>query len=219
MKNEILIRKFALQDRADIRRISCQTAFLGIPRQKFIGDDEVVADALTLYYTDYEPESCFVAVCDQKVVGYLIGSKNIAGAKKINDKINQDLLVKGFKRGVFARGTTWLFFLRVVWSALKGEFRAPDFSKEYPAVLHVNIDQDFRGQKIGSRLIEHYLDYLKKENISGVHFGTISARAKDFFLKNGFSVLLERKRTYLSFYTGNIVKYCVFGKKLTTESL
>jgi GNAT superfamily N-acetyltransferase len=181
----------------------------------FIGDEEIIADALTLYYTDHEPESCFVAVNNEKVIGYIIGSINIANAKKANDKIARTLLGKAFKKGVFLRWNSWVFFLRVLWSAVKGEFLAPDFSKNYPATLHINIDENFRGQHVGLQLIKYYLNYLKAHNISGVHFGTISERAKKFFMRCGFNLLLEAKRSYLSFYTTSPVKYYVFGKKIT----
>ena len=75
-KSNIVIRKFNSKDRNGIRGISCDTAFLGKPRTDFFDDDEILADALTLYFTDYEPGSCFVAVYGEKVVGYLVGAKD-----------------------------------------------------------------------------------------------------------------------------------------------
>ena len=60
-----------------MRRISCETAFLEHPYQNIFSDAELLADALTLYFTDYEPQSCFVAESQGRVVGYLIGAKNV----------------------------------------------------------------------------------------------------------------------------------------------
>ena len=214
MNEQITIRKYESRDRDDVRRISCQTAFLGMSISDFLGDEEIIADALTIYYTDYEPESCLVAVKNEKVVGYLIGSIDVAKAHSVNGKITNALVKKAFKKGIFLSAKAWVFFLRVFWSALKGEFLAPNFSKEYPATLHINIDENFRGQRVGSQLIEQYLIYLKAHKAVGIHFGTISERAKKFFIRNGFQLLLEAKRSYLSFYTVDPVKYYVFGKKL-----
>lgn len=211
------IRKFEPRDRADVRRISCQTAFLGMSVHDFIGDEEIVADALTFYYTDYEPESCFVATSNSKVVGYIIGSTDVIGAQRKSNQISLMLVKKAFQKGVFLKKNIWIFLGRVLWSAIKGEFLAPDFSRQYPASLHINIDKDFRGQRVGAQLIEYYLGYLKSRHIKGVHFGTISERAKNFFLRNGFDILLEGKRSYLSFYTLDPVKYYIFGKTITLQ--
>jgi GNAT superfamily N-acetyltransferase len=215
MNTDILIRPFTAGDREAVRRISCQTAFLGLPVQDFIDDEEIVADALTLYYTDYEPGSCFVAVDRGNVIGYIIGSRNLSAASKIaHRKIIVLIFQKLIRKYLFFRKNTIRFLFRVLKSALRGEFFAPDFSKAYPATLHINIDKDFRGEQVGSRLIETYINFLRGHHVSGVHFGTVSERAKDFFLKNGFQILFKQRRSYLSDYTGKPVMFYIFGKKL-----
>ena len=74
------IRKFQSGDREAVRRICCATALLGNPSSIFFDGDEIFADAITLYFTDYEPESCFVAEHQGEVVVYLIGAKDAACA-------------------------------------------------------------------------------------------------------------------------------------------
>jgi GNAT superfamily N-acetyltransferase len=210
-----IIRKFETEDRLAVRRISCETSFLEHPRDLIFDDDEVLADALTLYFTDYEPGSCFVAVQDNKVVGYIIGAKNVIEMEKIsNSKIIGPLLMKAAKRGVFFRLHNVKFFLNIFKSLLKGEFYMPNFKEEFPAMLHINLAKEFRGKGIGRRLIETYLDFLKKEGIPGVHFGTSSERAKDFFLKTGFTVLFRSKRTYFKPYFGEEINFYVLGRIL-----
>ena len=214
-KPEAIIRKFTEADREDVRRISRETAFLGLPSGIFFEDDEVLSDALTLYFTDYEPGSCFVAVEQGKVMGYLIGTKDAKVAEKItSQKINLRLFRKALERGLFFKKNTLRFFIHVLMSLLKGEFNNPDFSKQYPAMLHINIDKDFRGRSVGRRLIEAYLSFLKNEGIGGVHFGTVSEEAKNFFLKLGFETLFKGRRTYLRYYSGKDLPYYIFGKKI-----
>jgi len=209
------VRKYERKDRDSIRRISCETAFLEYPRKFLFDDDEILADALTLYFTDYEPESCFVAAVDNKVIGYIIGSKDAANMNRVfNSKIIFSLLKKALRRGVFCKWGNLKFFLYVVRSARKREFVMPDFSKEFPATLHINIDNAYRGQRIGEKLIETYLTFLKEEKVQGVHFGTFSEGAKKFFLKMGFTVLFQSKRTYLKPYLGKEIDFYVFGREL-----
>ena len=90
----------------------------------------------------------------------------------------------------------------------------PDFSRDFPAALHINLNRNFRGQSLGEALIGRYLDYLRKHKVSGVHFGTFSEQAKNFFVKMDFQELFRSKRTYLEPYIGKVINFYVFGRKL-----
>jgi hypothetical protein len=69
------IRAFRASDRAAVRRLCCQTGFLGTPIDPVYEDRELFADFLTTYYTDHEPESSFVLEVDGELKGYLLGSR------------------------------------------------------------------------------------------------------------------------------------------------
>jgi len=211
----ITIRRLRPEDRKDIRRISCETAFWEAPKKFFFDDDEVLADVLTLYFTDYEPGSSFVAVKKDKVVGYLTGTTDTSRMNRVVVfSIFPKLFIKVIRRGTFAKRNNRLFFRRVIIGFLKGEFFEPRLSPEYPAMLHINIDKEFRGFKIGSRLITEFISFLKKRGIRGVHFGTLSEGAKIFFIKQGFQLLYESRRNCLQYSLKNKVPYYIFGKIL-----
>lgn len=213
--NNILIRKFKDTDREDTRRISCQTAFPQKHREDIFEDKEILADFLTLYFTDYEPDSCFVADIKEKVVGYIFGSTDTAVMRRIfSVKIMPRLIVKAVHRGTLFKSTTRRFLLHLVVSFLKGEFFLPDFSKQYPATLHVNVNEDFRRQRIGTQLVEYYIGFLKEKRVGGIHFGVMSEAAKNFFTRFGFDVLFASGRTYLRPYIGRDITYCILGKAL-----
>ena len=71
--NNINIRPYQTGDRAALRTLCCDVADRGLPIEHFFSDREVAADLLTKYYTDYEPESTFVAICNGRLVGYING--------------------------------------------------------------------------------------------------------------------------------------------------
>ena len=54
------IRSYRSSDREAVRRLCCETGFLGEPIDPVYEDRELFADFLTTYYTDHEPESSFV---------------------------------------------------------------------------------------------------------------------------------------------------------------
>lgn len=210
-----LIRKFSPSDRNRVREISCETSFLGAPRKDIFADDELLADALTGYFTDYEPESCFVALVNREVVGYLIGSKDVNNMGRVFSlKIMPGLLAKAIKRNTLLGKVNLRFLFYYLSSLSKREFSMPDFSREFPGALHINIDQDHRGRGIGRLLIENYLGYLREEKVPGVHFGSLSEGAKIFFTKMGFQILFQGKRSYLKPYLGKEVNFYLFGKRL-----
>jgi ribosomal protein S18 acetylase RimI-like enzyme len=215
MKRKIIIRKFSKKDRKAVRRIACETAFWGSSRHEFFEDDEILADLLTKYYTDYEPYYCFVAAYNDSVVGYLTGARNVSVMNRVfYFSIIPKLILKSIGRGFFIKKNTTEFLLHCLSSLFKGEFSAPDFSSKYPATLHINFNRDFQNLGIGRNLINKYLDFLKEEKVKGVHFGTTSEGAKIFFTKMGFKLLLTKKRTYLKYKIGKEQFLYVFGKDI-----
>jgi len=215
MEENVIIRKFIIKDRESIRCISCETAFVAELKENIFSDSEILADALTIYFTDYEPHSCFVAVVNNRVVGYIIGAKDAIIMERIyNQRILSVLLMKALRRGVFFNAKNLKFFWHCLFSMLKGELYSPTFSKEFPAILHINLDKNFQGQGIGSKLIACFLQYLREEGVVGVHLATLSEGARSFFTKNGFVLLFQSKRSYLRPYIGKDIQCYIFGKKL-----
>ena len=213
---ETRIRKFKKEDRDAIREIAWKTAFTNTQGKKaHFRDKEILADTLVAYHTDYEPESTFVATLDGEVVGYLTGAIDTVKADKIFVlKIIPGLFVKSIKKWVYGDKATLTFIASYLKGFLRGEFSSPHFSGEYPALMHINVLERARGQKIGQSLIEHYFIYLKKKGVKGVQLGTMSQMATIFFKKMGFKVLFEKKRPSLNYALGGNATYYIFGKKL-----
>lgn len=215
MPLEVKIRKFQAQDRGALRQIVHDTALLGESAALFFQGQEVISDAFSLYFTDYEPGSCFVAEINQQIVGYLIGAKKKITAEAIfNGRLALPLFLKALFSGIFLS----LKNLRFIFSCLIDLFRngmhTPDFNSDYPATFHLNIKENFRGLEIGTQLISSYLDYLKAANIPGVHLATMSDRAASFFISQGFQQLYIGKRSYFRHILRRDVPLYIFGKLL-----
>jgi hypothetical protein len=214
-KTPVIIRKFEAIDREAVRQIVYDTALMGEPAGLFFNGQEVISDAFSLYFTDYEPGSCFVALVCGQVIGYLIGArKKIASEKILRDKIALPLFFKALKAGIFLKARNLIFIFSCLMDWLKNGAKTPDFSQEYPATFHINLKPGFRGQNIGSGLISAYLDYLKTEEVPGVHLATMSDQAAGFFLGQGFKMLYKGKRSYFRHILHRDVPLYIFGKLL-----
>lgn len=210
-----VIRKYNAQDRPAIRQINCKTALMGEPSAVYFDDDEIFADALTVYFTDYEPESCFVAECENMVIGYLLGAKDVKRMDKIfSGKIALQLFFKALLRGTLFHKRNVKFLFHMFLSLTKGEFTAPSFSKDYPATLHINIMKEYRAGGIGSKLINAYLDYLKERAVKGVHFATMSDKASQFFKKQNFQLLFQGERSYFRYFLGKNIPIFIYGMRI-----
>lgn len=215
LRTDFLIRKFQANDREQIRKISVETAFFGRPWNNFFNDCEVLADSLTLYYTDYEPESCFVAVVKDEVAGYIIGSKDISRMRRIMVlHLIPRLIIKFLEKSLILKKETRLYLFNAIIGFIRGEFLVGDFSKAYPATLHINIKTGFQHSGIGTALMGHFLNYLEQNKIKGVHLSTMSEEAKIFFSKFSFSVLFTKERSFLKYYFNRNFKLYIMGKRL-----
>jgi Acetyltransferase (GNAT) family len=209
------IRKFEKRDRGQVRLIAHDTAFMGQSASLFFEGREIICDALSLYFTDYEPEASFIAEVSSTVVGYLIGAKNKTVAENVfKNKIMPCLFWKALKSGVFFNKKNIVFMLSCLRAFFKGSLCAPDLIKEYPATFHINIIEKFRGQNIGASLMDAYLKYLKNNMIIGVHLATMSESGASFFSKQSFNLLYETKRSYFKHILHKNVPLYIYGKKL-----
>jgi GNAT superfamily N-acetyltransferase len=212
---EITIRHYQQEDRPYVRDLAWDTALIGEPAAAFFNDKEILADFLTLYFTDYEPESCFVAESESRLVGYLLGAKDTAALDRVAKwEIAPRLLVKSLAKGTFLKKKNVTFAFRLLASFFKGEFVMPGFYKEYPATLHINLEKKFRNLGIGSKLMGLYLEYLTRQGIPGVYIPTMSDKAASFFRKQGFNFLYRGYRSYFRHILHKDLPLYIYGKRL-----
>jgi hypothetical protein len=209
------IRKFRSTDRSRVRQIAWDTAFIGKSASAFFEDEEFLKDLLTGYFTDYEPESCFVAESGNEVVGYLLGCRDSRTLDRVSMRfIAPRLVLQLICRNVLFRRKNIVFGLHMLESFLKGELSSPDFSRDYPATMHINIADGFRRSGGGSQLITAYLVYLKEHGIKGVRLATYSPDAGKFFCANGFSLMFQKARTYFRYILAREINVYIYAKKL-----
>lgn len=199
----ITIRKYRAEDRDAVRKICYDTGLMGDPIDPYFGCFALFADYWMNYYTDYEPESAFVAEADGEVVGYLVGCKATAvqqevQSREIFPRIRRRLFGFGYK----VNGRFFRFMYRYLRSMWRREFIEEPI-KDYPAHLHMNLKEEYRCRGIGSKLMTAYLRYLESNNVPGVHLGTTTHNklAVPFYKKWGFRVI---SRHPLTMYEGII---------------
>jgi RimJ/RimL family protein N-acetyltransferase len=217
MDTELRIRPYEPRDRADVRRICADTADAGKPVESFFPDREVIADLVTRYYTDFEPQSSWVVDKGDGVVGYLTGCLDTKRfMRTMIWRIVPKLLFKALVRGVFWHPQT-LRLVRAnftIW--ITSEHAARPALNEYPAHLHINLQDGFRGHGLGQDLVNTFCDYAAKAGAPGVH-ANVSAdnpRGAHFFEQLGFIEVHREPRMRKADGSGTLVYTITFGKSL-----
>ncbi len=172
-----IVRRFQPGDRERVREI-CQKS--GLRGRPFFEDEEVLSVLFADYYMDHEPESCFVAELDGRVVGYAIGCKD-------TKKYTRALLLKTAPRliiRVLGRTISWRYrrkqtYQTISWVLTRSWREIPWPSlDQYPAQAHWSIDPQLAtselgtlksGLRVGMRLLEAFFDHLRQAGVKGVH--------------------------------------------------
>ena len=87
------------------------------------------------------------------------------------------------ERGTIA-GYLCLFDSLASHPSVPGHAIFANFFKEFPAHFHINCHIDFRGKGVGSNLINKAIEYLKKNQVRGVHIITSPGSRNVQFYKN-----------------------------------
>jgi GNAT superfamily N-acetyltransferase len=214
---DMIIRCYKKDDRQAIRDIAYNTALLGEPATPLLDDKELIADILTAYFTDHEPESCFLAEAEGKVAGYITGARNAqAMHAAFSAVVLPRILFRVLTSPLLLKKSNRVSAYNFIRSVFMGEFHLPDIYEEYPAMLHINIAGEFRGKGVGAKLMSAYLEYLKSNNIPGVHLAAMSEEGGAFFRKQGFKLLSEHKRSCFRHILHKDVPVLIYGKRIAS---
>lgn len=189
----VSIRPYQASDRPTIRQICADTADRGKPVENFFSDREVFSDLVTAYYTDLEPKSLWIAEADGQVIGYLSGCLDSRRYLWLMAcAITPKVILRALLRGVFLRRQTYRFILAMLKSCTLGGLNRPELSfDKYPAHLHIDIKDGFRGKQIGQLLMEKFFTQAKSRCVSGMYLTVHqdNTPAREFFEKMGFRFL------------------------------
>jgi len=211
------IRPYQPQDRAGLRQICCDTADAGQPVERFFPDREVFGDLLTNYYTEHEPQSVFIADDRGEVVGYVTGCVDTNRFVRVMAwRIVPMVLVKALVRGTLWHPQTIRLLKPNLSMWVKSGAHQSEALDDYPAHLHVNVREGFRGQRLGQRLVETFCERAKAAGVRGVHAGVSAEnpRAVHFFQELGFVELQRQRRFRKPDDPTRLVETITFGRRL-----
>ena len=191
---EVTVRHYESRDRDIVRWLCCETGFLGKPIDPVFQDRELFADYLTSYYTDIEPESCFVLEQAGRVMGYLLGSRRPFRQQLHGFFLNIRLFLKGMARYPGYNRPTRDF---IGW-ILRHSWREVPAAPRRTAHFHFNVLPEAQSVAGTLSIMNAYFDYLRSKGERAV-FGQIvtfeSRRGAKVLERYGFRVVEKREIT------------------------
>ena len=214
-----IIRSFRKSDRESVRRLCCDTGFLGAPIDPVYEDRELFADFLTTYYTDWESESSFVIEKDGEIRGYLLGSRKPLRNQLYSFWQNVSLFLKALTRYFRYSAASRRF---VLWILMNGWREVPAAPRRVPH-FHINLLPDARKMSTTRALMSAYLSYLYRcgeKRVYGQIVTFESRRGEQMFERYGFKVLNRAEITkYKAFYPQSVYLSTVIKNLETAEPL
>ena len=217
VKPQTTIRKFESRDRGVVRRLCCDTGFLGNPIDPVFEDRELFADYLTSYYTDKEPESSFVVEVEGEVLGYLLGSRHPRRQRRHSFGQNLRLFLRGIIRYPRYNAPSRKF---VKWILLQGWKEVPESPRDTPH-FHINLLPEVRNVASTRAVMDAFLKYLHECGETRV-FGQMvvfeGRRGTRMFERYGFKVLNKAEITKYREVHSEPVYLCTVLKDLDENS-
>lgn len=214
---EFAVQPFQAEHTDAVLRIAADTAFFGEPVEVFLEDRLLFCDAFYRYYTTFEAQSSWVALAEGDVVGFLMGCRDSRSqARRWVRRILPGVLSKAL-RGRYRLGpNTWRYVRGLVSMWLWEGTPHVDLSR-YPAHLHINVAATARGQGVGRRLIQAYLEQLRQAQCPGVHLNTTdhNRAACHLYENSGFRVLEAHTTHIWSPWGADPVECRCYGQRLT----
>ena len=204
-KEKFQIRPYRASDREEVRRLCCQTGFLGEPIDPVYEDRELFADFLTTYYTDHEPESSFVIETETgELSGYLLGSRRPLLNQLYSFYQNICLFLRALLRYPRYKERSRLF---IRWILMNGWREVPAAPRRTPH-FHINLLPEARKMSTTRALLSAYFGYLHRSGDRRVYGQIVtfeSRRGERMFERYGFRVMNRAKITkYKAFYPESV---------------
>lgn len=167
------IRKYEPTDKENVR-FACLNSEGGGMSDELC---EFILHVFCDYYTEKEPENCFVLDDGGKAVGYIICAENFKKFKPVFDAEYFPQIVHLGKE-------------RIGWAQEAYELQEK-YQDEYPAHLHIDLLPQYQRMGWGGKLINTLFDHLREKGIKGVMLtaGTGNTVGGNFYKKYGFEQL------------------------------
>lgn len=191
----VTLRNYRPDDLQALYEICLLTADSGADASVLHNDPKAVGHIYAAPYGVLEPERVFVAEDNQGVAGYIVGTHD---TDAFAARLEQDWwpVLRAQYAGMPQANRTPADGMRV--DAINNPHINPaDIVARYPAHIHMNLLPRLRGQRVGTGLLQRWIDVAKAAGVTGIHLGANAKNAGGiaFWTRSGFQPLQNNGST------------------------
>jgi len=207
------IRPYQPRDRAAVREVCRATAYAGDGAALL--DPRLFTDLMIRAWTDFGAGPLWVVEREGAVEGYLAGCFNLPRFARIQAwRVVPPAVARALAGG--------LLFLPGLWRLVAGlprfiaASRGGPSLEGFPCELHLNLLPSARGCRLGTRLVELFLNEVARREMPGVHATVYEGNepARRFFEHLGFRSLGRRPGFRPPSAQGRMEWKIVYGRKI-----
>jgi GNAT superfamily N-acetyltransferase len=163
----VVLRPYRPSDLDALYSICLQTGDSGQDATALHNDPSLIGHIYSAPYGVLEPEHVLVAEDDEGVGGYIVGTHD---TDRFSERLERDWWPALRQRYAEAEGLTDADRRRI--EAIRQPDKAPaELVTAYPAHIHMNLLPRLRGQRIGTRLLDLWVEQARSAGVTGIHLG------------------------------------------------
>jgi GNAT superfamily N-acetyltransferase len=181
------LRPYRPEDLDALYRICLQTGASGQDATALHNDPKLVGHIYAGPYGVLEPNNVFVVEDNDGVAGYIVGTHD---TDRYDDRLEQEWWPSLRERYAGATDMTETDQDRIK-TIMQPHRSPPHLLATYPAHIHMNLLPRLRGQRIGTRLLDMWVEQAKSVGVRGIHLGASSTNEGGiaFWTRSGFTPL------------------------------
>lgn len=169
----VTLRAYRPEDLDALYSICLQTGDSGLDATHLHNDPQLIGHIYAAPYGVLEPEHVFVAEDDAGVAGYVVGTHN---SDRFSRLLEAEWWPQLRARYTDKSGLTAADRDRVA-TILRPHGSPADIVAEYPAHIHMNLLPRLRGKRVGTGLLDLWVDQARAAGVPGIHLGASPTNA------------------------------------------
>lgn len=180
----LTLRPYSPEDLDALYRICLETGDGGADASALHNDPQLVGHIYSAPYGVLEPQNVFVAEDDEGVAGYVVGTHD---TEAYAARLEREWWPELRQRYADAADLTEADRERVE-TIMKPGHPPAELVATYPAHIHMNLLPRLRGQRVGSRLLDLWIDQARAAGVNGIHLGASASNTGGiaFWTRSGF---------------------------------
>ncbi len=183
------LRPYAPADLDGLYSICLKTGDSGRDATALHNDPQLIGHIYAAPYGVLEPDNVLVAEDEAGLAGYIVGTHD---SDAFAERLDREWWPALQARYADSAGMTPADKGRIA-AIMKPQRSPADLVATYPAHIHMNLLAQLRGQRVGTRLLQAWIDRARAKGITGIHLGASATNTGGiaFWTRSGFTPLRE----------------------------